>query len=1511
MDIRRDVAGGNSLRSPNASKNTVVFGPTVFELPLLPYEKQLIETIGLTEDDYRRFTAEVRRRGAIRPADYDHIPDIQNALVTSGAVIASTYLTTTAAKSATAIVLTNIAVGVVLTGAAFLLTPKPKAPEARKAGGTINLDSITGASRFSPSSGFDSISELATYAASIPIIFGLRRSGIGGMFVTPKMVWSRMFSHGTMQQAKLLFVVGEQGVGSSGIASPDLEGIFLGNNVLDPLFEQVFAFYWKADSTTARRVRIGDRQYGTIKGLDSGDPDARGSKRAEAFLAPTEDDMTDQAFCHTFSPANNTQFGIYSPIANGTGYRVNYRVVSIPDDQEGKAKQFQTISRIKIVGDRNKLFKNKKDVSNNDLMKEIRNHNQSGLGRNYSPRMGLVKLKRGGTNFTVSGNLGGSPRLTQSYRVQKDDELEFFISPTEIPKDFYKDDGKGESVEDINSTIESAQLAADEALQLGEQFEIGGCVWVVTKRKEDRYEPQERRKPQVITLKCISVSESIFRRVGLVDIRSVVNPRREYIGDSPEDGFGGQGNSDERVENVSELWYPLTRVAHATIRNNRPAVSTEIGIKSVVNQRLNGLCAFNSLPSPNEIDDFDKDNFQVNTGTINSFIPRTIIFRVFVRDSDKSLEFRPVPLLFAVKGETPVAQYNFIRFVNRKSIGDNGAARLEFKIVQVSGSDARRLPGQSRLIELTHSASPGLDDLLSITVKVNRLGEMTVYVAGREVEKRSFEDNKEFFRNPTFIEGSTTFTYPNQIRYRRQVPAPKAGFLALAVSKRGGYVSNISTRKGEEAAFTEAIAGNSDNSPVPVKGKSSYLTVRTKEYPHSGDHPNGVASRWIKVAYVLRKRKLPNNHYARQSGRQTYWKLVRVIVEGSSLGYNPNQIIELKRGIEATDVLSNPTSYSQQNNSFVANHPDGTLTFSGARYRITRAKKIDRADGRDEAYLYELFGNPENLPRGRNKTVTQTVTKGSKTIKFKLRSSVRRLSKSQQKYFDRKQTWSKPEIVQVVEAGTSQTWNVRETFEHRLTAQDANPFRTVYGNPGIEYQISSRNKVVVDDRATSLAKFATNTQISDISFYRQLVDKSNASQPESEVVYINEVQEYEIDPPSFANLTLAGLSLKAGRSFTRLDQLRVYLKSGIPVERLHPQRRRAYGDNDSIGPSNLLTDLFYYLMTDQIGGAGALLGQTRNQDYLVDKNALIQTSKFLQENKLFFNGPITDRSNLRQMMMDLAPSFLCNLVITNGKFALKPALPVKNGGALQDGPVPIEQLFTSGNILEDTFKIEYLRAEERRVFKAVVRYREETLNQFPEEKAITVTGLGREYNQNFVTDASIEQFDLTQFCTSQEHAELVAKYFLSLRKLVTHTISFSTTVEGLSIQAGSFIKVITESSPYSSANNGTISATGVVTSVDELDDGKYTMEVNEVGSEEINTFEGVQVRNGRVVNNPDLRNSVFTLVNRSVSQNVYIVEQLTFSQEGTVDIVASEHPCDDDGASKLVDSILDDNFRVE
>lgn len=254
------MANGDSLHKPNVKEGAMVFGPTVYDVPLLPYEKQLIATIGITEDEYRKFAEEVRRRGRLRPAEYEHIPDIQ-------------------AGAAAVPILINLAIGLVLTGVAYLLTPKPKAPEAQKQkGGSVSTEGITGASRFTPSRGFETLAQLADYGSPIPIIFGLYDDveKVGGMLVTPKLVWSRMFSDGTQQRAKLLFVVGEQGLFNpqvvGGLRDPDLEGIFLGNNALDQLYSNLFAFYWRESTdreegnANVSRGIIGTDQLGYFLG---------------------------------------------------------------------------------------------------------------------------------------------------------------------------------------------------------------------------------------------------------------------------------------------------------------------------------------------------------------------------------------------------------------------------------------------------------------------------------------------------------------------------------------------------------------------------------------------------------------------------------------------------------------------------------------------------------------------------------------------------------------------------------------------------------------------------------------------------------------------------------------------------------------------------------------------------------------------------------------------------------------------------------------------------------------------------------------------------------------------------------------------------------------------------------------------------------------------------------------------------------------------------------------------
>ena len=218
-------------------------GPTPYEAPLLPFERELIETVGFTEDQYRKFVAEAKYRGSAKPADYAHIPDIQ----ASGA---EPYLI-------------SLAISLVVTGISYLIAPKPAQPSADNRR-NINLGDINGPSRFTPSRGFETVAELADYQASIPLIFGRYDGTTGGMLVTPKLIWSRMFSYGTSQRAKLMFVVGEQGIGDEGITHPAMEGLFVGNNSLDALYGDYFGFYWKNDiaNEVKQTILAKDKKYG-------------------------------------------------------------------------------------------------------------------------------------------------------------------------------------------------------------------------------------------------------------------------------------------------------------------------------------------------------------------------------------------------------------------------------------------------------------------------------------------------------------------------------------------------------------------------------------------------------------------------------------------------------------------------------------------------------------------------------------------------------------------------------------------------------------------------------------------------------------------------------------------------------------------------------------------------------------------------------------------------------------------------------------------------------------------------------------------------------------------------------------------------------------------------------------------------------------------------------------------------------------------------------------------------
>ena len=196
-----------------------------YDPPLLPYEIALIEALGCTEQEYRQFVRHAQLQARVRPAEYAHIPDIQNDIVT---------------------IAINLVIGLALTAASVLLAPKaPTLESAAKIRGKKLADQI-GPTRFNQTTSFDNVSSLAEYGQPIPIPFGKRGTGrdgaaTGGLILAPALVWSRVYSYGAYQAFEGLYVAGQYG-----IATPKMPGVRLGTFALDTLGDREFALFWSS-----------------------------------------------------------------------------------------------------------------------------------------------------------------------------------------------------------------------------------------------------------------------------------------------------------------------------------------------------------------------------------------------------------------------------------------------------------------------------------------------------------------------------------------------------------------------------------------------------------------------------------------------------------------------------------------------------------------------------------------------------------------------------------------------------------------------------------------------------------------------------------------------------------------------------------------------------------------------------------------------------------------------------------------------------------------------------------------------------------------------------------------------------------------------------------------------------------------------------------------------------------------------------------------------------------------
>lgn len=496
------------------------------------------------------------------------------------------------------------------------------------------------------------------------------------------------------------------------------------------------------------------------------------------------------------------------------------------------------------------------------------------------------------------------------------------------------------------------------------------------------------------------------------------------------------------------------------------------------------------------------------------------------------------------------------------------------------------------------------------------------------------------------------------------------------------------------------------------------------------------------------------------------------------------------------------------------------------------------------------------------------------------------------------------------EMPTSRRWEVRfeplTSYELRNDTSLKKPFYVIHGKSGRQNRTVVNNGIIIEwygeERDGNRKSFNlpwldptedigipdadSNSFLDDWamvaeSFIYDQIQTTCQNGPEHEIVYVNT---FSVNPiaPTYDGISTLGLTIFASTEFNQLPQLSAYFPNG------HYSRRIL--ESDASGSTNLFPDVLRAYLTNTKFGRGEVIG-----DALVDYESFKAAAGWCQVRRYFYDAADSVKVNLLRWAADTAAFHLLELNDRGGKWALVQALYFP-----EDGPVPVKALFTAGNIVEGTFRLQFLPDTERQPIRCSVKWREERQKSdltssgfFPVEREVFVQEVGQSDSD------PIEAIDVSAFCTNVEHAIDIACFIIRMRRLITHTISFSTTPDGLGtgLAAGDYIRVAVDRSYYDQFAHGIILNDGTVLST--------RSDIFTTGTHQVIAWDGASdfIYNTEVVIDEDGKASPTNIVFARKSQVseviTYKIEKITVSEEGTIDIEAVHHPCDENGVSEI------------
>jgi hypothetical protein len=397
-----------------------------------------------------------------------------------------------------------------------------------------------------------------------------------------------------------------------------------------------------------------------------------------------------------------------------------------------------------------------------------------------------------------------------------------------------------------------------------------------------------------------------------------------------------------------------------------------------------------------------------------------------------------------------------------------------------------------------------------------------------------------------------------------------------------------------------------------------------------------------------------------------------------------------------------------------------------------------------------------------------------------------------------------------------------------------------------------------------------------------------ASGPEHEITYVNVLQPNEV-VPNYDNLCLVGVNVRATQEWSQFSQFSAYVTGGIKVNRL-------LGGYEA---THLFPEILYDFMLNTRYGLGNEISPEQ-----IDVDSFTAAAQYCQNNRFFYDGPKLSTVNWRQWAADAAATHALLLIERGGVFFLEQAIPEKP---------EIRGLFTAGNCIN--MELSVVEAEQRQPFSLSVKFRTERYGGgAPSESTDPAYGLFPEPQERLIYhadwgDGPTESVDMSEYCTSPNHAVKAARYIIGARRLADHKVKLQTTYEALtsSLAPGDFIKVALDYTHYNQLVNGAVTGDGKLVSSTPLSDGTHTV-VYWTGEQNAQVAEGeLTVSNGGTTASP--AGIVFTVKTSEITTRTYRVDSIQPSDDG-YEIEAIHTPLLEDGTLQLYAEWTDPSYWV-